>query len=69
MHLYVVLRIVSKIMANTVKPVLKTVISEQQSAFIENSMLTDNATIAFDRGQTFYSKKKSRNKGDSRSKS
>ncbi|XP_074378628.1 uncharacterized protein LOC141720172 [Apium graveolens] len=44
----VLMRILSKVMANRVKPVLPTIISEQQSAFIENRLLTDNAFVAFE---------------------
>lgn len=44
----VLMRILSKVMANRVKPTLQTIISEQQSAFIENRLLTDNALVAFE---------------------
>lgn len=44
----VIMRIISKVMANRVKQVLQGIISEQQSAFIENRLLTDNALIAFE---------------------
>lgn len=44
----VLMRILSKIVANRVKPTLNTIISEQQSAFIENPLLTDNALIAYE---------------------
>lgn len=44
----VLMRILSKIMTNRVKPILQTIISEQQNAFIENRLLTDNALVAFE---------------------
>lgn len=44
----VLLRILSKVMANRLKPCLKNVISDKQSAFIEGRLLTDNALIAFE---------------------
>ncbi|KAL8119749.1 hypothetical protein AgCh_017015 [Apium graveolens] len=44
----VLMRILSKVLANRVKSTLQTIISEQQSAFIENRLLTDNALVAFE---------------------
>lgn len=44
----VLMRILSKVMENRVKGNLNTIISEQQSAFIENRLLTDNAFLAFE---------------------
>ncbi|WOG86655.1 hypothetical protein DCAR_0205872 [Daucus carota subsp. sativus] len=44
----VLFRILSKVMENRLKGCLSTVISEQQSAFVEGRLLTDNALIAFD---------------------
>ncbi|XP_074342709.1 uncharacterized protein LOC141680358 [Apium graveolens] len=44
----VLMRVLSKILANRVKPMLKNIISEQQSAFIEGRLLTDNALIALE---------------------
>lgn len=44
----VLFRILSKVMANRLKRCLPTVIAEQQSAFVEGRMLTDNALIAFE---------------------
>lgn len=43
----VLMRILSKVMANRLKPCLNSVISGQQSAFIEGRLLTDNALVAF----------------------
>lgn len=52
----VLMRILSKIMANRLKPCLHSVISDKQSAFIEGRLLTDNALIAFK--LTHYIKRK-----------
>lgn len=44
----VLMRIMSKVMANRLRPCLNSVIYEQQSAFIEGRLLTDNALLAFE---------------------
>ncbi|KAL8118653.1 hypothetical protein AgCh_016247 [Apium graveolens] len=44
----VLVRILSKVMANRLKPCLKLLISDKQSAFIEGRLLNDNALIAFE---------------------
>ncbi|KAL8116071.1 hypothetical protein AgCh_022528 [Apium graveolens] len=44
----VLVRILSKIMANRLKKILESIISDRQSAFIEGRLLTDNALIAFE---------------------
>lgn len=44
----VLMRILSKVMANRLKPCLSSIISSQQSAFIEGRLLTDNALVAFE---------------------
>lgn len=44
----VLMRILSKVITNRLKPCLKTVISNKQSAFVEGRLLTDNALIAFE---------------------
>lgn len=44
----VLVRILSKIMTNRLKMCMKSIISENQSAFIEGRLLTDNAMVAFE---------------------
>lgn len=44
----VLIRVLSKVMANRLKECLNTVISEQQSAFVEGRLLTDNALLVFE---------------------
>ena len=44
----VVSRIVSKVLANQLKLILPNVISESQSAFVSNKLITDNTTVAFE---------------------
>ncbi|KAL8115005.1 hypothetical protein AgCh_021723 [Apium graveolens] len=44
----VVMRILSKVLANRLKPCLGSIISNNQSAFIEGRLLTDNALLAFE---------------------
>lgn len=58
----VLLRILSKVLTNRLKPCLKTVISENQCAFIEGRLLTDNALIAFEINH--YMKRKTQGKNE-----
>lgn len=44
----VLVRILSKVLANRLKSCLKLVISDKQSAFIEGRMLSDNALVAYE---------------------
>lgn len=44
----VLMRILSKVTTNRLKPCLKCIVSENQSAFIEGRLLTDNVLIAFE---------------------
>lgn len=44
----VVSRFVSKVLANRIKPILPNVISDVQSAFILNRLISDNTTVTFE---------------------
>ena len=44
----VVARIISKVIANRLKLILPNVISNAQSAFVLDRLITDNTTIAFE---------------------
>lgn len=44
----VTLKIITKIIANRLKPILPSIISENQSAFIPGKLITNNTVLAFD---------------------
>ena len=41
-------KIISKVLANRFKPILSTIISENQSAFLTSHLITDNVLFAFE---------------------
>ena len=41
-------KIISKVIANRLKPILNSIISEAQSAFIADRLIADNILIAFE---------------------
>ncbi|KAL8122999.1 hypothetical protein AgCh_011101 [Apium graveolens] len=57
----VLIRIVSKVLANRLKECLPVLISDSQSAFIENRLLTDNALLAFELNYYIRRKRQGKN--------
>ena len=56
----VVSRIISKVLANWIKSILPTVISDAQSAFIPDRLITDNTTVAFEMLHRMRNRRKGR---------
>ena len=54
----VISRIISKVLANQIKPILPNVISDSQSAFLPNRLITDNTTISFEMLHRMRNKRK-----------
>ncbi|KAL8126011.1 hypothetical protein AgCh_013344 [Apium graveolens] len=57
----VLIRIVSKVLANRLKECLPVLISDSQSAFIENRLLIDNALLAFELNHYIRRKRQGKN--------
>lgn len=57
----VLVRILSKVLSNRLKPCLNSVISDKKSAFIEGRLLTDNTLIAFEVNQYMKRRTQGRN--------
>ena len=56
----VVSRIISKVLANRIKSILPNVISDAQSAFIPDRLITDNTTVAFEMLHQMRNRRKDR---------
>lgn len=54
----VVMKIISKVLANRLKECLTSVISQSQSAFIRNILITDNVILAHEATHTIRGKKR-----------
>ena len=44
----VLYKIISKVLVNRIKPILRNIIQENQSAFVSDRVITDNAIVAFE---------------------
>ena len=54
----VVSRIVSKVLANRVKPILPNIIFNSQSAFVPNRLISDNTSVAYEMLHRLRNKRK-----------
>ena len=54
----VISRVVSKVVANRLKHVLPMVISDTQSVFVPNRLITDNTTIEYELSHRMRNRKK-----------
>ena len=54
----VVSRIVSKVLANRVKPILPNIISDSQSAFVPDRLISDNTSVAYEMLHRLRNKRK-----------
>ncbi|XP_050233408.1 uncharacterized protein LOC126681895 [Mercurialis annua] len=57
----VVYKIIAKVLANRMKSIMPCIISENQSAFVENRLITDNFLIAFEVGHYLKQKRRGKN--------
>ncbi|XP_050233475.1 uncharacterized protein LOC126681963 [Mercurialis annua] len=54
----VILKIISEVLANRMKSLMPRIISENQSAFVENRLITDNFLIAYEIGHYLRCKRR-----------
>ena len=55
-------KIISKVLANRLKPILNSIISENQNAFVPRRLITDNILVAFEI-MHYLKKKRNGNEG------